>query len=41
MAQLAALGVAGVNLEDSTAGHLVDPASVAEKITAGPSDIPR
>jgi 2-methylisocitrate lyase-like PEP mutase family enzyme len=34
VAQLAALGVAGVNLEDSTAGHLVDPASFAEKVTA-------
>lgn len=34
VAQLAALGVAGVNLEDSTAGHLVDPAAFAEKVAA-------
>jgi 2-methylisocitrate lyase-like PEP mutase family enzyme len=34
VAQLAALGVAGVNLEDSTAGNLVDPASFASKVTA-------
>lgn len=32
VAQLAALGMAGVNLEDSTAGHLVDPAAFAEKV---------
>ena len=32
--QLAAQGVAGVNLEDSTAGHLVDPAAFAEKVAA-------
>ncbi|NUU31881.1 isocitrate lyase/phosphoenolpyruvate mutase family protein [Arthrobacter sp. C9C5] len=34
VAQLAAFGVAGVNLEDSTAGHLVDPAAFAEKVAA-------
>jgi 2-methylisocitrate lyase-like PEP mutase family enzyme len=34
VAQLAALGVAGVNLEDSTAGHLVDPAAFATKVAA-------
>ncbi|MGO4187473.1 isocitrate lyase/PEP mutase family protein [Pseudarthrobacter sp. TAF60_1] len=34
VAQLAALGVAGVNLEDSTAGHLVDPAAFASKVAA-------
>jgi 2-methylisocitrate lyase-like PEP mutase family enzyme len=34
VAQLAALGVAGVNLEDSTAGHLVDPAAFAGKVAA-------
>lgn len=34
VAQLAALGVAGVNLEDSTAGHLVDPAAFAAKVAA-------
>lgn len=34
VAQLAALGLAGVNLEDSTAGHLVDPAVVADKVAA-------
>ncbi|MEV5051213.1 isocitrate lyase/phosphoenolpyruvate mutase family protein [Arthrobacter sp. LAR12-1-1.1] len=34
VAQLAALGVAGVNLEDSTAGHLVDPAAFADKVAA-------
>ena len=32
--QLAAQGVAGVNLEDSTDGHLVDPAAFAEKVAA-------
>jgi 2-methylisocitrate lyase-like PEP mutase family enzyme len=34
VAELAALGVAGVNLEDSAAGHLVDAAVAAAKITA-------
>ncbi|MEC5181844.1 isocitrate lyase/PEP mutase family protein [Arthrobacter sp. CG_A4] len=34
VAQLAALGVAGINLEDSTAGHLVEPAAFAEKVAA-------
>jgi len=34
VAELAALGVAGVNLEDSAAGHLVDPAIAAAKIAA-------
>ena len=34
VAELAALGVAGVNLEDSFSGHLVDPASFAAKIGA-------
>lgn len=34
VALLAALGVAGVNLEDSTAGHLVEPAAAAAKIAA-------
>lgn len=34
VAQLAAFGVAGVNLEDSTAGHLVDPAGFADKVAA-------
>ncbi|MDN4645663.1 isocitrate lyase/PEP mutase family protein [Arthrobacter sp. PsM3] len=34
VAQLAALGVAGVNLEDSTGGHLVDPAAFADKVAA-------
>jgi 2-methylisocitrate lyase-like PEP mutase family enzyme len=34
VAQLATLGVAGVNLEDSTAGHLVDPAAFADKVAA-------
>lgn len=34
VAQLAALGVAGVNLEDSTAGHLIDPAAFADKVAA-------
>ncbi|MEO3933067.1 isocitrate lyase/phosphoenolpyruvate mutase family protein [Micrococcaceae bacterium Sec7.4] len=34
VAQLADLGVAGVNLEDSTAGHLVDPAAFAGKVAA-------
>ncbi|TDQ02464.1 MULTISPECIES: isocitrate lyase/PEP mutase family protein [unclassified Leifsonia] len=31
---VAGLGVAGVNLEDSSGGHLVDPAILAAKITA-------
>jgi 2-methylisocitrate lyase-like PEP mutase family enzyme len=34
VARLAGLGVAGVNLEDSTDGHLVDPAAFAEKVAA-------
>lgn len=34
VARLAAMGVAGVNLEDSTAGHLIDPAVSASKIAA-------
>ncbi|WP_427018213.1 isocitrate lyase/PEP mutase family protein [Pseudarthrobacter sp. P1] len=34
VAQLAALGVAGINLEDSRDGHLVDPAASAAKIAA-------
>ncbi len=34
VAELAALGVAGVNIEDSRSGHLVDPAAVASKIAA-------
>jgi len=34
VAQLAALGVAGVNLEDSKDGHLIDPAACAEKVAA-------
>ncbi|WP_226759997.1 isocitrate lyase/PEP mutase family protein [Arthrobacter sp. SO3] len=34
VAQLADLGVDGVNLEDSTAGHLVDPAAFADKVAA-------
>lgn len=34
VARLAALGVAGINLEDSTAGHLVDPPAFAEKVAA-------
>ncbi|MBP2411956.1 2-methylisocitrate lyase-like PEP mutase family enzyme [Arthrobacter stackebrandtii] len=34
VAQLAELGVAGVNLEDSSDGHLVDPAVAADKIAA-------
>jgi 2-methylisocitrate lyase-like PEP mutase family enzyme len=34
VAHLANLGVAGINLEDSTAGHLVDPAAFARKIAA-------
>lgn len=32
VAELAALGVAGVNIEDSVAGHLVDPAFLAAKV---------
>lgn len=34
VAELAALGVAGVNLEDSTDGHLVEPAAFAAKVAA-------
>ena len=34
VARLAGLGVAGVNLEDSTAGHLVDPSAFADKVAA-------
>lgn len=34
VAQLATQGVAGVNLEDSTAGHLIDPAAFADKVAA-------
>jgi 2-methylisocitrate lyase-like PEP mutase family enzyme len=34
VAELAAVGVAGVNLEDSRSGHLVDAADVAAKIAA-------
>ncbi|MFF1383526.1 isocitrate lyase/phosphoenolpyruvate mutase family protein [Arthrobacter sp. NPDC058288] len=34
VARLASHGVAGVNLEDSTAGHLVDPAAFADKVAA-------
>ncbi|QDY91282.1 isocitrate lyase/phosphoenolpyruvate mutase family protein [Arthrobacter sp. UKPF54-2] len=34
VARLSAMGVAGVNLEDSTAGHLIDPAAAAGKIAA-------
>lgn len=34
VAELAALGVAGVNLEDSTDGHLVDSAAFATKVAA-------
>ena len=34
VAQLATLGLAGVNLEDSTAGHLVDPTAFADKVAA-------
>jgi 2-methylisocitrate lyase-like PEP mutase family enzyme len=34
VAQLATVGVAGVNLEDSTSGHLVDPAAFADKVAA-------
>lgn len=32
--ELAALGVAGVNLEDSTAGRLVDPSAFADRVAA-------
>ncbi|WEO77278.1 isocitrate lyase/phosphoenolpyruvate mutase family protein [Cryobacterium sp. SO2] len=32
VAELAALGVAGINIEDSRAGHLVDPAILAAKV---------
>lgn len=34
VAQLAGLGLAGINLEDSTAGHLVDPTDFADKVAA-------
>ncbi|WP_411733184.1 isocitrate lyase/phosphoenolpyruvate mutase family protein [Paeniglutamicibacter sp.] len=34
VAELAALGVAGLNIEDSRDGHLVDPAAAAAKIAA-------
>ena len=34
VAELAALGVAGINIEDSRSGHLVDPAALAAKISA-------
>lgn len=34
VAELATLGLAGVNIEDSRAGHLVDPAAFAAKVTA-------
>ena len=34
VAKLSTFGVAGVNLEDSTAGHLVDPAAFAGKVAA-------
>lgn len=34
VARLAAMGVAGINLEDSTAGHLIAPAVSAGKIAA-------
>jgi 2-methylisocitrate lyase-like PEP mutase family enzyme len=34
VAELAALGVAGVNLEDSRDGHLVDPSEMAAKVAA-------
>jgi 2-methylisocitrate lyase-like PEP mutase family enzyme len=34
VAELAAFGVAGVNLEDSKDGHLVDPAAFAAKVAA-------
>jgi len=34
VAELAAQGLAGVNIEDSRAGHLVDPAAFAAKVTA-------
>lgn len=34
VAQLAALGAAGINLEDSTAGRLVEPAAFAAKVAA-------
>jgi 2-methylisocitrate lyase-like PEP mutase family enzyme len=34
VAELASLGVAGVNIEDSRDGHLVDPEAVAAKIAA-------
>lgn len=34
VASLADLGVAGVNIEDSTAGHLIDPAVFAARVAA-------
>ncbi|GAA1498662.1 isocitrate lyase/PEP mutase family protein [Paeniglutamicibacter kerguelensis] len=34
VAELAALGVAGVNIEDSRSGRLVDPAAVASKVAS-------
>ncbi|XAS63625.1 isocitrate lyase/phosphoenolpyruvate mutase family protein [Micrococcaceae bacterium Sec5.8] len=34
VAHLANLGVAGINLEDSTAGHLVEPNAFADKVAA-------
>lgn len=34
VAELAELGVAGVNMEDSVAGHLVDAAAFADKVAA-------
>lgn len=34
VAELAALGVVGINIEDSRSGHLVDPALVVAKIAA-------
>jgi len=34
VAELAMLGLAGVNIEDSRAGHLIDPAAFAAKIIA-------
>jgi len=34
VAEMAALGVAGVNIEDSTDGHLVDPSAFAAKVAA-------
>ncbi|WP_168626535.1 isocitrate lyase/phosphoenolpyruvate mutase family protein [Cryobacterium sp. BB307] len=34
VAELAALGVAGINIEDSRDGHLVDPATLAAKVAS-------